>query len=115
MEVGEKIRNMPFRLGRAAARELSAEQLIIGFVGCALILVGFFVFSAGIGAGHLAMAGGFACLVYVFIITFFVLILGRPNDKIINDAPHPRKIMIKISRLVWESCPADRPPRLRLT
>ncbi|MFA9949248.1 hypothetical protein [Dentiradicibacter hellwigii] len=114
MDVGGKTRNLPFRLGRAACCGLSKDQLVIGLLGCALILCGFFAFSTGIGAGQLAMVGGFACLVFAFVITFFALIPGWPNDKIINDTPRPRKIIIKINRLVWESCPGDRPPRFRL-
>lgn len=114
MDIREKTGNLPFRLDRAACFGLSKEQMIIGMVGCLLILVGFFVFSAGISAGQLVMAGGFACFTYVFVITFFALIPGWPNGKIINDTPRPRKIIIKINCLVWESCPGDRPPRLRL-
>lgn len=114
MDVGEKTGNLPFRLGRAACFGLSKEQMIVGLVGCALILAGYFGFLAGYEAGQLAMTAGFACLVFVFVTAFFALVPGWPDDKIINNMPRPRKIIIKINRLVWESCPADRPPRFRL-
>ena len=112
MDIGEG--NLPFRLGRAACCGLSREQMIVGLIGCALILAGYFVFSAGISAGQLVMAGGFAYFTYVFVITFFALVPGWPDDKIINNMPYLRKIIIKINRLIWENCPADRPPRFCL-
>ena len=114
MNIQEETGNLPFRLGRAACHGLSKEQMIIGMVGCLLILAGYFLFLAGSGAGALVMTAGFFCLIYVFVITFFALVPGWPDDKIINNMPRTRKIIIKINRLIWESCPGDRPPRFRL-
>ena len=108
--------NVPFRLSRASCRQLAAAQLVIGLMGLLMILVSIFAVLpfGGVELAQPVAATGFALgIIFPFVITFFALSFGWPNDKYIN-VPRTRKIIKKVLRPVWVACPADRPPRLRL-
>lgn len=108
--------NVPFRLSRAACRQLAAAQVVVGLLGLLMILISVFVVLPGAGSGlaQPVAALGFALgVVFPFVISLFLLSQGWPNDKYIN-VPKKRKIFIKINTLRWVNRPALRPPRLRL-
>ena len=110
------ITDAPFRLSRAATRDLARVQLIVGLAGLLMILISVFVVLPGAGSGlaQPVAALGFALgVVFPFVISLFLLSQGWPNDKYIN-VPKKRKIFIKINVLRWVNRPALRPPLARL-